>query len=111
MASRLTLPKLNPKSRNNLDPVIVNAVDTCLKSLRKTSRKLSPTISSHASETQILEQIIYKSKNQHGRTLFFRNLVEIKRFATRIEEASLSKLMDSTRAAFYSHEVVDSSAW
>jgi hypothetical protein len=107
----LTLPKSHPKSRNNLDPVIVNAVDTCLKSLRKTSRKLPPTISSHASETRILERIVYKNKNQHGRTLFFRNLVEIKRFATRIEEASLSKLIETTRAAFYSHEVADGSAW
>lgn len=112
MASRrLILSKSHLKSRNNLDPIVVNAVDTCLKSLRKTSRKLPPTVSSHASETQILERIIYKNKNQHGRTLFFRNLVEIQRFATRIEEASLSKLIETTRAAFYSHDVADSSAW
>jgi hypothetical protein len=108
---RLTLPKPHPKSRNNLEPVLVNAVDICLKSLRKTSRRLPSTISSHASETQILERIIYKNKSQHGRTLFFRNLVEIKRFATRIEEASLSKLIETTRAAFYSHDVADNSAW
>jgi hypothetical protein len=108
---RLNLPKSHPKSRNDLEPALVNVVDICLKSLRKTSRKLAPTISSHASETQILERIVYKNKNQHGRTLFFRNLVEIKRCATRIEEASLSKLLEITRAAFYSHEVAISSAW
>ena len=108
---RLTFTKSQPESRNNLDTALVDSVDNFLKSLRKTSRKLPPTTSSHASEVQTLERIIYKNKNQHGRTLFFRNLVEIKRFAARIEEANLSNLLERVRAAFYSQEAAKSSAW
>ena len=97
--------------RNDLDIALISVVDKCLKSLRKTSRQLPPTVNSHSSETRILERILYKSKNQHGRTLFYRNLVEIKRLAVRIEQANIVKFVESTRASFYSKEVSKSTAW
>lgn len=107
----LTLPNRPPRAKNSLENSLISAVDECLKSLRKSSRKLPPTDASHALETQILERILYKNKNQHGRTLFYRNLMEIKRLAARIEEASLSKLLEAIRSAFYSKEVANSTAW
>jgi hypothetical protein len=105
-----TPPQANPNPKNILQPQWIVAVDACLKSLRKTRRSISATLACYSTETEILNTVYYKSKNQHKNALFWRNVAQLRRFAVRIEQVGLAGVLDTTRAAFYSNEIATSSA-
>ncbi|KAG8759988.1 hypothetical protein FRC14_004430 [Serendipita sp. 396] len=103
---RFHLPETRQKPRNELESTKIPAIDAFLKALRPYSRRVSNLVHSHANEVQVLQKIVYKSKNQHKNAVFWRGVVELRRFACRIEEASLFQLIDASRNAFYSHVLV-----
>ncbi|PVG02761.1 hypothetical protein CPB86DRAFT_696863 [Serendipita vermifera] len=104
-------PKTQKNPRTSLDQQTISSVDTFLKSLRKISRGSNATLASHTSETRILQQTLYKSRNQHHNALFWRNCTEIKRYSSRIEEVSLGVVFDSIRASFYEEPSVKPNEW
>jgi hypothetical protein len=107
----IKFPSPRKKSRTLLDQQTTSSVDVFLKLLRKISRGSTATQASHTSETRILEQLLYKSRNQHHNALFWRNCIEIKRYSSRIEEASLSIIFGSIRASFYEDKSIHPNEW
>ena len=76
-------------------------VDSILKSLRSSSKKLQALGLAQTEELRILERLFYKGKNQHRQALFWRNVVEIRRLARRVEEVDAYGLVNSFRLGFY----------
>lgn len=76
-------------------------VDAGLKSLKLLSRRLHTLLDTHATELQILQRLYYKNKNQHRGSLFWRNVVEIRRYSERFEQHKPHILIDDFRCAFY----------
>lgn len=95
-------PKLQQKLKNELKPSDIIATDFCLKTLRTLRKSLAATVACYATERQLLHRIIYKNHNQHRNALFWRNIIQARRFATRIEEAGLAGVLDTVRMSFYS---------
>ncbi|CAA7271738.1 unnamed protein product [Cyclocybe aegerita] len=80
------------------------AVDAELKALKLLSRRLQAALTSHATELQLLQRLYYKNKNQHRGSLFWRNVVEMRRYSERIENLSLSILLNGLRSSFHGSE-------
>jgi len=76
-------------------------VDAGLKSFKLLSRRLHTLLNTHATELQILQRLYYKNKNQHRGSLFWRKVVEIKRYSERFEQHKLHLLIDKFRYTFY----------
>lgn len=107
---KLQFPRYSSTAKEQLEQALVTSVDACLKELRKIIRKLSTTFEAHAVEVAIIQRIVYKSRNQHKNSLFWRNLTETRRMAARVEEVAIGSLIDSFRSTFYS-EATGKSTW
>ncbi|KIM49160.1 hypothetical protein M413DRAFT_21431 [Hebeloma cylindrosporum] len=77
------------------------SIDSQLKALKLLSRRLQSVLSTHATELQILQRIYYKNKNQHTGALFWRNVVELRRYSDRLETLNLHSSTLALRQAFY----------
>lgn len=60
----------SPRARATLSAAHHSTVDSCLKSLRTTIRSVSALEEAIADETQLLQRLYYKGKNQHRSALF-----------------------------------------
>ncbi|CAI2167835.1 9477_t:CDS:2 [Funneliformis geosporum] len=56
-------------------------------------------------ESNILERLYYKNKNQHQRSIYFRKIVEIRRILKRIKEMEINELMSGFIGNFYSTKI------
>lgn len=77
------------------------SVDNELKALKLHTRRLQSVLTTQATELQILQRLYYKNKNQHRGALFWRNVVEIKRFLERVEHLNLIDMINGLRSMFY----------
>jgi len=96
-----TAPKICYLSRVSLDPSCYSSIDNALKHLKIYTRRLHTVITTHDDELQILERLYYKGKNQHRSALFWRHVVEMRRYAIRLNQISLSGIVDSFRFSFF----------
>ncbi|KAG7092421.1 hypothetical protein E1B28_008777 [Marasmius oreades] len=97
---RTRIAPLTRRDRASLPQVYHSGVDSILKDLKTCSKRLRTTLSSYETELKILERIYYKSKNQHRSALFWRRLVETRRFGRRIEQIGLGPFLDALRTSF-----------
>ncbi|KAF8902126.1 hypothetical protein CPB84DRAFT_1776677 [Gymnopilus junonius] len=87
--------------RISIDHSLHGAIDTELKNLKLLGRRLQSALAIHATELQLLRRLYYKNKNQHRGALFWRNVIEMRRFLERIEKLSLLDSLNALRARFY----------
>ncbi|KAJ3998192.1 hypothetical protein F5050DRAFT_1567687 [Lentinula boryana] len=76
-------------------------VDSVLKDLKLYSRRLSTMTTALAEETQILDRLYYKNKNQHRASLFIRRLNELRRYSRRTEEFQICNFVNDLRQSFF----------
>jgi hypothetical protein len=88
-------------SRVSVDASQCFKIDAGLKSFKLLSRRLHTLVNTHATELQILQRLYYKNKNQHRGSIFWRKVVQIKRYSERFEQHKLHILIDDFRCAFY----------
>lgn len=88
-------------SRVSMDASQCFKIDAGLKNFKLLSRRLHTLLNTHATELQILQRLYYKNKNQHRGSLFWRKVVEIKRYSERFEQHKPQILIDDFRCAFY----------
>lgn len=100
----LSLPACNQSRRETLPSEQHPAIDAILKQLRASSRRLRVTWVSQEDELRILERLYYKGKNQHRSALFWRRLVEVRRYGARVHETDLPSLVDKLRGSFFHME-------
>lgn len=87
--------------RPSLDPRLHGAIDAELKTLKILSRRLQSSLTILATELQVIQRLYYKNKNQHRGSLFWRNVVEVRRFMERIERLNLQGSLNDLRSKFY----------
>ena len=95
------LPLTSHTSRLSMNASQCSLVDTVLKNFKLLSRQLHTLIITHATELQILQRLYYKNKNQHRGSLFWRKVVEIRRYSEKFEQHKLQILIDDFRCTFY----------
>ncbi|KAJ4487993.1 hypothetical protein J3R30DRAFT_3256494, partial [Lentinula aciculospora] len=76
-------------------------IDSVLKDLKIYSRQLSTMMRTLVDETQILDRLHYKNKNQHRSSLFSRRINELRRYSHRAEEFQICGLVDDLRQSFF----------
>lgn len=94
-------PKIDFLSRGSLDPSCYSSIDAALKHVKIHARRLHTVLTTHDDELEILERLYYKGKNQHRSALFWRDVVEMRRYAMRLSEMSLLEIIDSFRFSFF----------
>ena len=87
--------------RVSMDASQCSKVDAGLKNFKLLSRQLHTLLNTHDTELQILQRLYYKNKNQHRGSLFWRKVVEIRRYSERFEQHKLHMLIDNFRCTFY----------
>ena len=88
-------------ARTSLDSSKHAFVDAFLKSLKLHMRKLSALLSQHTTELAVLERIYYINNNQHRAALFWKRVVEARRYSRRLKSCDVSSLANSLRGSFY----------
>ncbi|KAI0273365.1 hypothetical protein BC834DRAFT_816340 [Gloeopeniophorella convolvens] len=102
-------PVHSPLVRAELDTSKHSAVDAFLKSLKQHTRTLSALYSQHTTELAVLERIYYINNNQHRAALFWKRVVEARRYALRLKSLGVLAHVNALRAAFYGSPVDTSS--
>ncbi|KAF8797987.1 hypothetical protein BYT27DRAFT_7124518 [Phlegmacium glaucopus] len=93
-----------------MDASQCSIIDTALKHFKLLSRQLHPLLVTHATELQILQRLYYKNKNQHRGSLFWRKVVEVRRYSERFEQHKTHILIDDFRCTFYGPGVHNTSS-
>ncbi|KAF9805501.1 hypothetical protein IEO21_09014 [Rhodonia placenta] len=94
-------PPLSCSPRSALDSASHQDVDSILKQFRSCTRRLQIALSSHRLELQVLERLYYKGKNQHRTALFWRRVVEIRRYGDRLQKMDAFNLVENIRLSFW----------
>ncbi|KAF9069670.1 hypothetical protein BDP27DRAFT_1325173 [Rhodocollybia butyracea] len=94
-------PALLLSERGSLDKFHHSNVDSVLKDLKPLSRRLFTMTMALEDETQILDRLHYKNRNQHRSALFSRRVNELRRYSHRVEELQLYHLVDDLRQSFF----------
>ncbi|KAH9842785.1 uncharacterized protein C8Q71DRAFT_221077 [Rhodofomes roseus] len=94
-------PPVAYSSKASLDAAAQSDINGILKQLKACTRRLQTAYASHALELQVLERLYYKGKNQHRTALFWRSVVEIRRYGARVEEMELYGLVERMRVSFW----------
>ncbi|CCL99125.1 uncharacterized protein FIBRA_01139 [Fibroporia radiculosa] len=94
-------PPLSFALRSSLPSATHPSVDSTLKQLKLCTRRLEAAFASHRGELQVLERLYYKGKNQHRTAIFWRRVVEMRRYGDRLEGMAMFDLVDRLRCAFW----------
>ncbi|KAH7916045.1 hypothetical protein BJ138DRAFT_1076218 [Hygrophoropsis aurantiaca] len=94
-------PKLICSPRSSIELNQHSNIDSVLKELKASSRRLRTIISSFGDDLKILERLYYKSKNQHRMALFFKRTTEIRRYGQRLVEMKIVDTVDTLRTSFF----------
>jgi hypothetical protein len=92
---------LAPLARGSLNSSKHPSVDVFLKSLKLHTRTLGAIFAQHATELAVLERLHYLNNNQHRPALFWRRVVEARRYARRLRSFDVPLLVDGLRRSFY----------
>ncbi|KAH9168743.1 hypothetical protein EDB89DRAFT_2073624 [Lactarius sanguifluus] len=88
-------------ARASLDSSKHSFIDVFLKSLKLHTRKLGALLAQHATELLVLERIYHINNNQHRAALFWKRIVEARRYARRLKSCDVSSLVNGLRMSFY----------
>ena len=89
-------------ARASLESSRHTVVDAFLKSLKLHTRKLSALLAQHDTEVAVLERIYYINNNQHRAVLFWKRVVEARRYSRRLKSCDVSSLINGLHRSFYS---------
>ncbi|QRW00052.1 hypothetical protein RhiJN_28070 [Ceratobasidium sp. AG-Ba] len=102
----------NYTPRSNTD---VPSIGQLLKKLKTSNRDIRSSQKQLGAEIHLLERVYYKGKNQHGLSLFWRNVVATRRMASRVHEVNIPRLLEILAGMFHDEEFggtkVFSGAW
>ncbi|KAH9951346.1 hypothetical protein B0H21DRAFT_278183 [Amylocystis lapponica] len=102
MAQRTAAPPQPSYSpRAAADSAARPQLDAVLKQLKSCTRRLRAALESHRTELRVLERLYYKGKNQHRTALFWRRVVEMRRYGGRLEGMNVHTLVEDLRLAFW----------
>ncbi|KAF8163263.1 hypothetical protein B0H34DRAFT_694723 [Crassisporium funariophilum] len=87
--------------RAAMDPSHYPKIDSALKDLKLCTRQLLSVLNIHETELQLLQRLYYKNKNQHRGSLFWRNVVEIRRYSERVDNLDLYAKLNAFRHTFH----------
>ncbi|KAI0798076.1 hypothetical protein C8Q75DRAFT_740568 [Abortiporus biennis] len=90
-----------PIQRSLLPKTTHPTVDSVLKDLKICTRRLQATMNLLQTEYQLLERLYYKGNNQHRSALFWRRIVEMRRYGNRLARLDISSTMDCFRSSFW----------
>ncbi|KAH9035346.1 hypothetical protein EDB85DRAFT_2087584 [Lactarius pseudohatsudake] len=79
-----------------------SSVDAFLKSLKMHMRKLSALLAQRV--TVLVLRIYYINNNQHCAALFWKRVVEARRYSPRLKSFDMSSFVNDLRRSFYSDE-------
>ncbi|KAG8755442.1 hypothetical protein FRC12_010882 [Ceratobasidium sp. 428] len=88
----------NYRPRSNVD---IPPIGRLLKTLKSSSKNIRSGQKHLLTEMHLLERVYYKGKNQHGLSLFWRNVVSIRRMASRIHETNTPRLLEMLAGMFH----------
>lgn len=94
-------PDLVCSPRGSLDAISHTSIDSVLKELKSSSRRLQTAFSVFRVELQVLERLYYKGKNQHRSALFWKRASEIKRYGERLDGMDLPTSVELLRCSFF----------
>jgi hypothetical protein len=97
----LTTPHLVHTIKSSLPASRHASIDAALKALKASSRRLQTAFALLNDELRILERLYYKGKNQHRSALFWKRVLEVRRYSRRLSEISLLEVVESFRLAFF----------
>ncbi|TFK76488.1 hypothetical protein BDN72DRAFT_239383 [Pluteus cervinus] len=87
--------------RTDLDVEQQPQIDRLLKNVKPCSRKFSTNLTLYTDEYHILERLYYKGKNQHRSALFWRSVVEMRKYCRRLQDMDMSAQIDAFRSCFW----------
>jgi hypothetical protein len=96
--------------RTLIPPACYPTIDTICKDLKLCSRRIRHALDSHADEFQLLQRIYYKNKNQHRVALFWRRVVEMRRYSERLNNSSIFSTLEQVRTLFFASEATQKCA-
>lgn len=92
---------IDRQPRTSLDHTKHASVDTVLKDLKLCARCLQTLLKAQLSEAHVLERLYYKGKNQHRGALFWRRVVEMRRFCNRVDDMHIDVVVDNFHHSFF----------
>lgn len=92
---------IDRQPRTSLDHTKHASVDTVLKDLKLCARCLQTSLKAQLNEARILERLYYKGKNQHRGALFWRRVVEMRRFCNRVDDMHIDVVVDDFHYSFF----------
>ncbi|KAH9065215.1 hypothetical protein EDB87DRAFT_1594469 [Lactarius vividus] len=95
-------------ARASLDSLKHSFIDAFLRSLKLHTRKLGALFAQHATELLVLERIYYINNNQHRAALFWKRVVEARRYSRRLMSCDVSSLVNGLRRSFHDQSDVKS---
>ena len=101
MQRRIKLPRPASAPRSLLDESRHASLDVSLKNLKLCSRRIQIALQTFKEEYRILDRTYYKGKNQHRGTLFWKRVVEIRRYCSRVDDGHINSLVEALRSSFY----------
>lgn len=102
-------PSSHPRAL--LDKSGHTAIDSVLKGLKKSSRSLQVALAAWSTDSQILDRVYYKGKNQHRGALFWRRVVELRRICGRLRRINPEQKLNIFRASFFGSDVPRNGPW
>ena len=82
------------------------SIDSGLKALKGFSRRLNLALDAFRDDHKVLERLYYKGKNQHRLSLFWRRVLETRRFCQRLNEMNIDQVVDMFRKSFFSDGIL-----
>lgn len=98
---RRVVPPSSPSPRTSLDPSLFSPINSSLKDLKLSLRRLHAVFVSFQDELQILRRLYYKGKNQHRPALFWKRVTEIRRYGDRVDEMAILDIVDHLHYSFF----------
>jgi len=107
LSSYARMSTIAPSShpRAHLDKSGHTAIDSVLKGLKKSSRSLQVVLAAWSTDSQILDRVYYKGKNQHRGALFWRRVVELRRICGRLRHINPDQKLNVFRTSFFGSDV------
>jgi hypothetical protein len=76
-------------------------IDARLKEFKQCRKHAHENLSSFFEELQLLNRLCYKIKNQHRAADFWRSVIEMRRYARRVEDLEISAIIDLVYHSFF----------
>ncbi|KAJ7179692.1 hypothetical protein C8R46DRAFT_887301 [Mycena filopes] len=98
-------PKQSQADKASLDPTLHPHIDAALKQLKLCTLNLRPVLATLSDELRILHRLHYKAKNEHRSALFWRRVVEMRRYSDCVQKLALPSLLNSLRYSFFAQDL------